>query len=360
MITFFASAMALAMAGCSADGPETAAQYPLERFTLQVGANIYHANIDQEAGTVTVGQIKYGGQVTAVGCYLADGAQISPNPQNFVGDWPERQEFTVTSGGKETVYTVILSAYEGKFPGAQGEIIFFDDFDQADGLDMNSWDYVPKGTAAWQVSMSGSPDQSYVKDGNLVLVVDRKDGVSLTGGVKTQGKIWFQGNFRVDVCARFVDDGPTVGQAIWMMPEPAYQVYQGWPDGGEIDIMEHSYGHDYVQHTLHSHYIDTYTGHNTDHVDLEYSGWDTGYNAGQYNVYSVEITDDEIVMYCNEVERLRYANMKLDNEADLKQWPFSGGYYLILSVGPAGRNEISDDDVPSYMEVDWVRVSRLD
>ena len=76
MITFFASAMALAMAGCSADGPETAAQYPLERFTLQVGANIYHANIDQEAGTVTVGQIKYGGQVTAVGCYLADGAQI--------------------------------------------------------------------------------------------------------------------------------------------------------------------------------------------------------------------------------------------------------------------------------------------
>ena len=63
MITFFASAMALAMAGCSADGPETAAQYPLERFTLQVGANIYHANIDQEAGTVTVGQIKYGGQV---------------------------------------------------------------------------------------------------------------------------------------------------------------------------------------------------------------------------------------------------------------------------------------------------------
>ena len=226
MITFFASAMALAMAGCSADGPETAAQYPLERFTLQVGANIYHANIDQEAGTVTVGQIKYGGQVTAVGCYLADGAQIYPNPQNFVGDWPERQEFTVTSGGKETVYTVILSAYEGKFPGAQGEIIFFDDFDQADGLDMNSWDYVPKGTAAWQVSMSGSPDQSYVKDGNLVLVVDRKDGVSLTGGVKTQGKIWFQGNFRVDVCARFVDDGPTVGQAIWMMPEPAYQVYQ--------------------------------------------------------------------------------------------------------------------------------------
>ena len=137
MMTFLAAAMALAMAGCSENGPETAAQYPLERFTLQVGANIYHANIDQEAGTVTVGQIKYGGQVTAVGCYLADGAQISPNPQDFVGDWPERQEFTVTSGGKETVYTVILSAYEGKFPGAQGEIIFFDDFDQADGLDMD-------------------------------------------------------------------------------------------------------------------------------------------------------------------------------------------------------------------------------
>lgn len=359
MITFFTAAVALVMSGCSVEGPDTAVGYPLERFALQVGSNIYHGAVDQQEKTVTIGQIQYGGQVSGVKVSVASGATVTPDPLTFVGDWPERQEFTVVSDGRETVYTVILTAYKGKFPGAEGKILFYDDFDSPEGLDMNSWDYVPKGTAAWQVSMSGSPDQSYVEDGRLVLAIDRKDGVSLTGGVKTQSKVWFQGNFKVEVCARFVNDGPTVGQAVWMMPEPAYQVYPGWPDGGEIDIMEHSYEHDYVQHTLHSHYIDTYTGHNTDHYDREYSGWDTGYNEGQYNVYSADITESEIVIYCNDVERIRYPNLRLDNEPELKQWPFSGGYYLILSVGPAGRGEISDDDVPSYMEVDWVRVTEL-
>ena len=36
----------------------------------------------------------------------------------------------------------------------ENEIIFYDDFDQADGLDYDSWSHVPYGTAAWQIYMS--------------------------------------------------------------------------------------------------------------------------------------------------------------------------------------------------------------
>ena len=241
-------------------------------------------------------------------------------------------------------------------------LFFFDDFDQADGLDTDAWNYVPRGTAAWQVSMSGSPDHSYVQDGNLVLAIVSDGGECLSGGVKTQGKLWFKAPFRIEVRAKFVNDAESVGQAIWMMPEPEYQTYGGWPESGEIDIMEHSYLHDYVQHTLHSHYIDVYTGHNTDHVDREYSG----YNADEYNTYAADVTDDAVIIYdangLNDINpsiAFTYKNERFENEAELKQWPFSGGFHIILSVGPAGTGAINPDDCPSYMLVDWVRVTKL-
>ena len=362
-ILLTAALAALTMSGCAENVAAPDAGYPLERLTLSVGDYIYHAAINQETHTATVGAIKYGGQVSRVDYKLAEGATISPDPQEFTGDWPEKQEFTVTcKDGEKTDYTVLLSAYENRFPGAEDDVLFFDDFDQPDGLDMDAWDYVPKGTAAWQVSMSGSPDQSYIQDGKLILAVERRDGESLTGGVKTQGKLWFKAPFRIEVRARFVNDGESIGQAIWMMPEPEYQTYGGWPESGEIDIMEHSYLHDYVQHTLHSYYIDIYTGQNTDHLDREYSG----YNAGEYNTYTADVTDEAVIIYgangCNDMNpdiRINYKNLHFENEAELKQWPFSGGFHIILSAGPAGTGEIADEDCPSYMEVDWVRVTKL-
>ena len=363
MTIFLTAALAaMTMAGCADNGIAPDAGYPLERFTLTVGDCIYHASIDQETHIATIGAIKYGGQVSKADYKLADGATRSPDPNGLTGNWPEIQDFTVTYGGVETVYTVVLSAYENRFPGAEGDVLFFDDFDQAYGLDTDAWDYVPRGTAAWQVSMSGSPDHSYVEDGNLVLAVVNQDGECLTGGVKTQGKLWFQAPFRIEVRAKFVDDAESVGQAVWMMPEPEYQTYGGWPESGEIDIMEHSYLHDYVQHTLHSYYIDIYTGQNTDHLDREYSG----YNAGEYNTYTADVTDEAVIIYgangCNDMNpdiRINYKNLHLENEAELKQWPFSGGFHIILSAGPAGTSEIADEDCPSYMEVDWVRVTKL-
>ena len=234
----------------------------------------------------------------------------------------------------------------------ENEIIFYDDFDQADGLDYDSWSHVPYGTAAWQIYMSGSPDQAYVKDGKLILTIEKKDGKVVSGGIKTQGKKWFN-NCRIEVCARFVEDAGSIGQAIWLMPEPMYQIYPGWPHGGEIDIMEHSYLNDYVQQTLHSHYIDIYQ--ETPSGKAAYAG----YNKGTFNVYSADLTDEEIVFYTNDKETMRYANQHFPNESELMQWPFRGQYYLILSIGAAGRSEVQDTDIPSFMEVDWVRVTRL-
>lgn len=227
------------------------------------------------------------------------------------------------------------------------DVLVIDDWNGGD-----IWQGTHDGTAAWQIYMSGSPDQAYVKDGKLILTIEKKDGKVVSGGIKTQGKKWFN-NCRIEVCARFVEDAGSIGQAIWLMPEPMYQIYPGWPHGGEIDIMEHSYLNDYVQQTLHSHYIDIYQ--ETPSGKAAYAD----YNKGTFNVYSADLTDEEIVFYTNDKETMRYANQHFPNESELMQWPFRGQYYLILSIGAAGRSEVQDADIPSFMEVDWVRVTRL-
>ena len=145
-----------------------------------------------------------------------------------------------------------------------------------------------------------------------------KADYGITGEVKEKGyfeldgKKWFN-NCRIEVCARFVEDAGSIGQAIWLMPEPAYQIYPGWPHGGEIDIMEHSYLNDYVQQTLHSHYIDIYQ--ETPSGKAAYAD----YNKGTFNVYSADLTDEEIVFYTNDKETMRYANQHFPNESELVQ-----------------------------------------
>ena len=116
MTIFLTAALAaMTMAGCAGNDAAPDAGYPLERLTLSVGDYIYHAAINQETHTATVGAIKYGGQVSRADYKLADGATISPDPSELTGNWPEIQDFTVTCGGEETVYTVVLSAYENRF-----------------------------------------------------------------------------------------------------------------------------------------------------------------------------------------------------------------------------------------------------
>ena len=53
---------------------------------------------------------------------------------------------------------------------------------------------------------------------------------------------------------------------------------------------------------------------------------------------------------------MTYENMHLDNEAEMKQWPFTSDYYIILSTSPVGSKNLN---APSYMYVDWVRVTKL-
>ena len=77
--------MALLVTACIKDGGETVEEPLLKDFALKVNELSYHANLDKENGVATIGVIEYGGYVSGVSVDLADGATISPDPNDFLG-----------------------------------------------------------------------------------------------------------------------------------------------------------------------------------------------------------------------------------------------------------------------------------
>lgn len=346
--------MALLVTACIKNGGEAVEEPLLKDFALKVNELSYHANLDKESGMATIGVIEYGGYVSDVSVDLADGATISPNPNDFLGSWPQSQEFIVSKGEVSQKWTVRLTKYVSELPQIDGkDVIFRDEFDTDGEVNSEFWSLIGKGTAAWQTDMSGKAEHSYVKNGNLVLVIKRDDdGVVRSGGIRTEYKVGIKYDCHIEARIKFLDDCDNAGQAFWLMPDSRYQIYKGWPDGGEIDILEHSYLHDYIQQTVHSHYIDVVDPNN------KYAGKPVykGYNPGQYNIYGLDLLENSLVFYTNGEKTMTYENMHLDNESEMKQWPFTSDYYIILSTSPVGAKNLN---APSYMYVDWVRVTKL-
>lgn len=345
--TFMTVAMLSACNG-HVDG-QTADAYPLESLSVKVGNSWYHASIDQEEHTAVIGSLKNGDSITDVRYTLqTDDATISPDPQEFIGNWSETQEVTVNVGGIKTVYSIFFPDWDEN----ASELLFSDEFD-TDGIpDRNKWVLCPVGTSDWCNQMSESYDQAYVKDGNLVLVAEKKEGKYLAGGIKTQDKFAFEFG-RVECRARITRHPDGAFPAIWMMPQKS--LYEGWPDCGEIDIMEHIRQEPVIHQTIHTYYRNTLGHEENTTKTTECNYWD-------YNVYSVEWTDEYLAFYVNGALTFRYDNMYLQDEAQMKQWPFGVGseFYLILNMGLGDpgtwAGPIDDAGLPAIMEVDWIRV----
>lgn len=232
-------------------------------------------------------------------------------------------------------------------------LLFEDDFNQQNGLpDTSKWTLCPKDSPDWARYLSESYDQAYVENGNLVLVAEKVNGEYKTGGVQTLGKFDFQYG-TVEVRARFTKTAKGGWPAIWMMPSvPKYA--GGWPECGEIDIMEQLNNDLIVHHTIHSHYK------NTLNLYIPIPSMVSLYRREQYNTYAVKWTPDYIAFWVNGVQRLKYPNWKLFNEAKMKQWPFDAPFYIILNYALGGEGTwpgaIKDDELPAKMEIDWIRV----
>ena len=351
----YACVFTLTALSCSkADAHNETVSYPLEAFAVQVGDLWYHAGIDQENHKAYIGGIPYLDVITGVSYTLAgDESTIVPDPSLPGWQWSESQSFVITSSGVSTIYDVVFTALER--PDKQG-LIFIDEFDE-DGIpDPDKWVLCPVGTSDWCNQMSESYDQAYVMDGNLVLVGELKDGKYLAGGIKTQGKFSFAFG-RVECRAKLSRYPDGAFPAIWMMPQKF--LYEGWPYCGEIDIMEHIRQEPHVHQTIHTHYRNNLGNDTGTTAQTKCDYWD-------YVTYAVEWSPEKLTFFVEGKETFSYANMNLPNESEVMQWPFGYGaeFYLILNMGLGDpgtwAGPVDDASLPAVMEIDWIKVYKMD
>lgn len=187
-------------------------------------------------------------------------------------------------------------------------------------------------------------------DGNLAITARREQymGSAYTSGrIKTQG-LFEQAYGRFEARIR-LPAGRGIWPAFWMLGGDFDVV--GWPDCGEIDIMEYRGQEPSIIHgTVHG---PGYFGGGgvTARYQLRGSRFDTGFHE-----FAIEWTHEEIVWF---VDGRRYHVVDRGDLPD--RWVFDHPFFILLNVavggtfvGPPGESTT----FPRTMLVDWVRVYR--
>ena len=200
-----------------------------------------------------------------------------------------------------------------------------------------------------QYYSSGRLENARVADGRLVITA-RRETLSAApdhGGQRyTSARLitrhkasWTYGFFEVRAK---LPCGRGSWPAIWMLGAEA-----GWPDGGEIDVMEH------VGHTpgvVHS-TVHTRASAGT-HGDGGSLALPTACSA--FHRYQLEWTGDALRLSVDGVPVHVYS--KAGREA--AAWPFDRPQYLLLNLAIGGEwgGEVDDGIFPAAFEIDYVRV----
>lgn len=227
------------------------------------------------------------------------------------------------------------------------KLVWEDNFDQTSGFDTTYWSKIPRGRSDWNNLMSDNDACYEMKNGNLILkgIINpdlSTDSVPyLTGGVWTKDKKTFN-NGRIEIRAKL---GESTGAwpAIWMLAQD-----KTWPDGGEIDIMEHLNYDSIVYQTIHTHY--SYVLGIKDPV----SGSTNKLDRNDYNIYALEMYKDSLVFFVNDSHTFTYPRIETDKEG---QFPFDAPFYLLIDMQLGGSwvGGVNPDELPVEMAIDWVR-----
>lgn len=230
------------------------------------------------------------------------------------------------------------------------KLVWQDEFLVDGKPDSTKWSFAPRKKAAWACYCTDDTSTAVVKDGRLtlkgILSKSATDTATYqTGCVQTRNKFYFKYG-KLEVRAK-LGKGQGSWPAIWLMPQD--NKYGGWPQSGEIDVMEQLNRDSIFYQTLHSTYIDRLQQkRNPAYFST------APFNVDDFNVFGMEWYPDRIDFFVNGRKTFSYPNIKNDNT----QWPFDQNFYLILDQALGGNwpGPVNAADLPVRMEVDYVRV----
>lgn len=228
------------------------------------------------------------------------------------------------------------------------QLVWEDDFDQADTFDAAVWSKIPRGGSDWNNFMSDDDTLFAVRDGQLILrgvqnLTHPEDTAAfLTGGLYTKDKKTFMDG-RLEIKAK-LNGAKGAWPAFWMLPQEGQ-----WPMGGEIDIMERL-NHDSIAYqTVHSHYT-----YDLGFKDTPPHGSTGPIHPEDYNIYAVELYADSLCFFINDVHTFTYPRIETEQEG---QFPFHQPFYLLvdMQLGGSWVGTVDPAEVPVEMYIDWVR-----
>lgn len=233
-------------------------------------------------------------------------------------------------------------------------LIWADEFDGTGLPDDTRWGY-DVGGHGWgngesQYYTDHRAENARVENGTLVIEarLEPFEGSSYTSArllSKNKGD-WTYGRFEARA---MLPAGRGTWPAIWMLPTD--WVYGGWPDSGEIDIMEHvgfdvGKVHGTVHTKAYNHTLGTQKGGSIQVPDA----------TTAFHVYAAEWSPERIDFFVDSALYFSFEN----EHGDSAVWPFDQRFHFVLNIAIGGSwggaQGIDDSVFPQRMVVDYVRV----
>ena len=264
--------------------------------------------------------------------------------------------------GSKTLEVAVKQGYsEEDVPPDPGEIIvpegyhlvWHDEFENGPTLDPADWTHEVQNSGWVNNELQNYVNHqtakgslvTEVKDGALQIHCFQEDGKIYSGRVYAHVKQGWQYGYME---ARInLPKGKGTWPAFWMMPVN----FTGWPDSGEIDIMEEvGVNPNYVSSSLHA------KAHvHTNNTQVTREMYCAG-AEGSYHVYAIEWSQQNITTYVDGKELLSYNNRGLGHD----DWPYDAPFYIIFNLAWGGdwggMNGVDYNALPVTMLVDYVRV----
>jgi beta-glucanase (GH16 family) len=231
-------------------------------------------------------------------------------------------------------------------PAPAGWTLVWNDEFSGNSIDKTKWEHEVNGDGGGNNELQYYTDfteNSFVENGMLIIQALKKNylGKEYTSArMRTKYKgDWTYGRFEIKAKLPY---GQGMWPAIWMLPTD--WVYGGWPESGEIDIME-MLGHETTKIYGTIHY-----SNNNQHAQSggNYS-LKTGTFAGTFHVFALEWDSTGFNWY---VDNNKYFTTKHGQ-------PFDKRFHILLNVA-VGGNWPGNPDVstifPQKMYMDYVRV----
>ena len=230
------------------------------------------------------------------------------------------------------------------------KLIWSDEFNYTGLPDPTKWDY-DTGASGWgnnelQDYQNANPENALVENGVLTITARKENGKITSTRLITRGKKDFLYG-KIEVRAK-LPTGKGTWPAIWMLGTNISEV--GWPECGEIDIMEHvGYDPAVIWGSIHTKKFNHIIGTQMNN-SRKIENYDT-----DFHTYALDWSKEKIDFLIDDDVYLSIPN----KYSSTQEWPFSAPQYLLLNLaigGNWGGKEGVDESIfPAKFQIDYVR-----